>query len=438
MNKRVLRLFFFVIATILILTFITSCSSKSSEKKEPDTEESNVQSVQVRDITFSIPNEFKLDESISDDDLKYYKVFDDEGKLQQMLYVSYDGSEIGNILEPESAESFCNGVTENEMDYTGYNTIQIDDKLSAIRFSYKHDNKGDIYKNDAIAFSNSDGNLYSMILFTLNDQYVDLDEIIESIDYSFDVWQQKYDLNLQVYFEENVFLDIYEVEIYVDDEKIGTIAQGNTVEKTIQLTEGKHDLIFYKSGSHDITGSTEIDMTEAKAFSCSIKSHSEDIDINNQLEETPEEYEKRIKKEKKQREKEEAAARKAEKKAKAAEKRAKKKENAYDKLSTEEKHAYKSAQNYLDFKGFSKAGLIDQLSSEYGDNYPRKVAEKAVNFMEKYDKVNWTEQAKRAAQSYLDSGMSFSKAGLVQQLESPYGEQFTHEQATKAVDAVYK
>lgn len=31
------------------------------------------------------------------------------------------------------------------------------------------------------------------------------------------------------------------------------------------------------------------------------------------------------------------------------------------------KNAYRSAQSYLDYKGFSKQGLIDQLSSEYGD-----------------------------------------------------------------------
>ena len=113
------------------------------------------------------------------------------------------------------------------------------------------------------------------------------------------------------------------------------------------------------------------------------------------------------------------------------------KKSPYDKLSTEGKNAYRAAKNYLDFMAFSKKGLIQQLSSEYGDSYPEKVAEKAVNALEKEENIDWTEEAKEAAQNYLDT-MSFSKDGLVQQLESEYGDQFTHEQAVEAVEAVYK
>ena len=113
------------------------------------------------------------------------------------------------------------------------------------------------------------------------------------------------------------------------------------------------------------------------------------------------------------------------------------KKSPYEKLSAEEKNAYNSAKNYLDYMAFSKKGLIQQLSSEYGDNYPEKVAKKAVKALEKEEKIDWTEEAKEAAQNYLDT-MSFSKNGLVQQLESEYGDQFTHEQAVAAVEAVYK
>ena len=113
------------------------------------------------------------------------------------------------------------------------------------------------------------------------------------------------------------------------------------------------------------------------------------------------------------------------------------KKSPYDKLSTEGKNAYRAAKNYLDYMAFSKKGLIQQLSSEYGDGYPKKVAEKAVNALEKEEDIDWTEEAKEAAQNYLNT-MSFSKDGLIQQLESEYGDQFTHEQAVKAVEAVYK
>jgi hypothetical protein len=46
-------------------------------------------------------------------------------------------------------------------------------------------------------------------------------------------------------------------------------------------------------------------------------------------------------------------------------------------------------------------------------------------------------EALEAAQSYLRSG-HFSKAGLIEQLESPYGENFTHAQAVYGVSKAYR
>lgn len=114
-------------------------------------------------------------------------------------------------------------------------------------------------------------------------------------------------------------------------------------------------------------------------------------------------------------------------------------EEPVDEFSTwdrEQQNAYKAALNYLDFAPFSKQGLIDQLSSEYGDNYPQDVAEFAVNKIEERGEVDWVEQAKIAAENYLDLS-SFSKEGLIEQLCSEYGDQYTREQAEAAVEAVY-
>ena len=106
-------------------------------------------------------------------------------------------------------------------------------------------------------------------------------------------------------------------------------------------------------------------------------------------------------------------------------------------LTVAQKNAYEAGLDYLEYMGFSKQGLIDQLSSEYGDGYEKADAEVAVETIEKNGLVDWVEEAKESAQSYLDS-MSFSKDGLIEQLESPYGDNYTHEQAVEAVEAVYK
>ncbi len=94
-------------------------------------------------------------------------------------------------------------------------------------------------------------------------------------------------------------------------------------------------------------------------------------------------------------------------------------------------NALRSAEDYLSFKGFSKAGLINQLSSEYGDGYAKADATWAVEHLD----VNWNEQAVRVAQSYLDM-KGFSRNGLIDQLTSEYGEQFTVKQATYAANKV--
>lgn len=105
--------------------------------------------------------------------------------------------------------------------------------------------------------------------------------------------------------------------------------------------------------------------------------------------------------------------------------------------SMEERNCYQAALNYLDFMGFSKKGLIEQLSSEYGDNYPQETAEKVVNDLDEAGLVDWEKQAERSAQNYLDT-MSFSKDELINQLCSDAGDQYTREEAEAAVEAVYK
>ncbi|WP_392542466.1 Ltp family lipoprotein [Oryzobacter telluris] len=98
-------------------------------------------------------------------------------------------------------------------------------------------------------------------------------------------------------------------------------------------------------------------------------------------------------------------------------------------VTTAQANALRSAENYLGLKGFSKKGLIQQLSSEYGDGFAKADATWAAEHLD----VNWNEQAVRAGQAYLDM-KGFSRRGLIEQLSSEYGDQFTVKQATYAVN----
>ena len=97
--------------------------------------------------------------------------------------------------------------------------------------------------------------------------------------------------------------------------------------------------------------------------------------------------------------------------------------------------AAKSAQDYIDYKAFSRKGLVGQLSSEYGDQFTPEEAEYGVKYLEDNNLVDWKEQAAKAAKDYLDYD-SFSKDGLIDQLSSQYGEQFTREEAEYGAKAV--
>ncbi len=89
-----------------------------------------------------------------------------------------------------------------------------------------------------------------------------------------------------------------------------------------------------------------------------------------------------------------------------------------------QKNAVRTARNYLQMSGFSRQGLIDQLSSEFADSYEVADATAAVDSLD----VDWNEQAARTAKNYL-SMTGFSCKGLIEQLSSDYADKYTLSQA---------
>jgi hypothetical protein len=94
-------------------------------------------------------------------------------------------------------------------------------------------------------------------------------------------------------------------------------------------------------------------------------------------------------------------------------------------LTGPQMNAVRSAEQYLSMTGFSRKGLIDQLSSDAGEGYSVEDATAAVDSLD----VDWNENAARSAKQYLDM-TGFSCKGLINQLSSSAGEKYTVEQAT--------
>lgn len=99
--------------------------------------------------------------------------------------------------------------------------------------------------------------------------------------------------------------------------------------------------------------------------------------------------------------------------------------------SKEYKNALKKAQQYCDSMHMSKDRIYDQLTSEYGEQFPADAAEYAMEHI----KADWNENALKTGQNYADS-MHMSKQRIFDQLTSEYGEQFTKEEAQYAIDNI--
>lgn len=99
-------------------------------------------------------------------------------------------------------------------------------------------------------------------------------------------------------------------------------------------------------------------------------------------------------------------------------------------LTAPQKNAVRSAKQYLSMQGFSRNGLIGQLSSDAGDGYKVADATAAVDSLS----VDWNKQAERSAKQYLDM-TGFSCKALIQQLSSSAGDRYTKDQATHGARA---
>lgn len=106
------------------------------------------------------------------------------------------------------------------------------------------------------------------------------------------------------------------------------------------------------------------------------------------------------------------------------------KETEADKdIPKEYKSALNKAKMYSETMHMSKAGLYDQLTSEYGEQFSEEAAQYAIDNID----ADWKENALAKAKEYQDT-MDMSPEAIRDQLVSEYGEKFTQEEADYAVE----
>ena len=100
-----------------------------------------------------------------------------------------------------------------------------------------------------------------------------------------------------------------------------------------------------------------------------------------------------------------------------------------EKIPSEYRSALNKAESYSEIMHMSKAGIYDQLVSEYGEKFSKEAAQYAIDNME----ADWNANALEKAKEYRDA-MDMSPAAIYDQLISDYGEKFTKKQAQYAID----
>lgn len=98
-------------------------------------------------------------------------------------------------------------------------------------------------------------------------------------------------------------------------------------------------------------------------------------------------------------------------------------------VPTEYLSALAQAETYSSIMHMSKAGVFDQLTSEFGGQFTPEAAQYAVDNVA----ADWNANALETAKTFQDS-MSMSPAAIYDQLISEYGSKFTEAEAQYAVD----
>ena len=89
-----------------------------------------------------------------------------------------------------------------------------------------------------------------------------------------------YKVYLDFSIDSNLFFSIYDVDVYVDDNQLGSFRQGEYFTYTLDsLVEGNHTIYFKKSDEGTVNGEINLEVNSDKKVRAEIKNHSSEIEI---------------------------------------------------------------------------------------------------------------------------------------------------------------
>ena len=106
--------------------------------------------------------------------------------------------------------------------------------------------------------------------------------------------KELYALHLDVDYESNLLLAVYDVEVLIDGQAIGEISQGNTLSDEAHIEAGTHTLRFQKKGNSSVSVEKSLKVEGESFYSCTLKAHMAEIELMDEQYESAEGHSKRV------------------------------------------------------------------------------------------------------------------------------------------------
>ena len=90
---------------------------------------------------------------------------------------------------------------------------------------------------------------------------------------------EKFAVQVEIACEENLLFSRYDVNIFIDDELLGTLEHGATDTYTVELVEGEHTLKAEKEDESDVDGTVEFEVSENTELSYQLSLSRNQIEI---------------------------------------------------------------------------------------------------------------------------------------------------------------
>ena len=90
-----------------------------------------------------------------------------------------------------------------------------------------------------------------------------------------------YKIYIDVKSETNLMFSKYDIQIDLDDKELGTVANGKTFSKVIEVEEGQHEITFSKAGDSSVNAKKSIDVSGDMTFTCEIAHSKNTIELKN-------------------------------------------------------------------------------------------------------------------------------------------------------------